>query len=162
GELLTAQEGVSNPFTYAGQWGVAREGTSQYFMRERSYDPVAGRFIQPDPSGLQGGSNSYAYAGNSPTHFVDAGGLYGILPSRYVNAGKTVINSVNPQGPSRSITEAASQKGLERAESRLAQQAADAARSATIKAEGEAFAARQAADKARVVALRTASTAAEG
>src|SRR5262249_44340104 len=73
-----------------------------------------------------------------------------------------VVNSVNPQGTFRSITEAASQKGLERAESRLAQQAADAARSATIKAEGEAFAARQATEKARLVGLRTASTAAEG
>ena len=40
---------MSNPFTYVGRSGVAREGGGLYFMRQRSYNPAQGRFIQPDP-----------------------------------------------------------------------------------------------------------------
>ena len=55
----------------------------QYFDREtnthynyfRDYDPAQGRYIQSDAIGLQGGINTYAYAGGSPVSHVDVRGL---------------------------------------------------------------------------------------
>ena len=45
----------------------------------RSYANQLGRYIQPDPIGLAGGQNPFAYAGNNPLRFVDPRGLEGGL-----------------------------------------------------------------------------------
>jgi hypothetical protein len=43
----------------------------------RDYDPATGRYIESDPSGLNGGSYStYSYAGNNPVSNFDSLGLY--------------------------------------------------------------------------------------
>jgi RHS repeat-associated protein len=47
------------PFRWLGQY--ADEETSLYYTRYRYYDPEAGSFISPDPSGLLGGTNVFAY-----------------------------------------------------------------------------------------------------
>jgi len=44
-------------------------------MRMRHYGPELGRFLQPDPSGLAGGINLYAYASNNPLRWFDPWGL---------------------------------------------------------------------------------------
>ncbi|ROU08958.1 RHS repeat-associated core domain-containing protein [Lysobacter enzymogenes] len=41
----------------------------------RDYDPSTGRYIQSDPIGLAGGSNTYLYAGGSPGNLADMFGL---------------------------------------------------------------------------------------
>ena len=46
-----------------------------YFMRARWYEPKSGRFLSEDPVGLDGGINSYEYAGNNPISQSDATGL---------------------------------------------------------------------------------------
>jgi RHS repeat-associated protein len=74
GEKLASTAGVSNPFTYVGEYGVMDEGSGLYFMRNCWYSPALGRFIQQDPIGLDGGSNLYAYTGNGPNNDVDPEG----------------------------------------------------------------------------------------
>ncbi len=58
----------------------------QYFDQEtglhqngfRDYDPTTGRYIQSDPIGLAGGTNTYAYVGADPVMRVDPYGLVDI------------------------------------------------------------------------------------
>ncbi len=76
GEPLSAAGTTPNPFTYAGQFGVMRDGSGLYFMRNRYYDPALGRFASPDPIGFVGAdANLYRYAGNQPTGLADPDGL---------------------------------------------------------------------------------------
>jgi RHS repeat-associated protein len=48
--------------------------TGLHYNRFRYYDPLLGRYIQPDPGGIAGGLNLYAYADN-PLTLVDLRGL---------------------------------------------------------------------------------------
>ncbi len=50
--------------------------TQLYYVRNRTYSPVLGRWIQRDPIGYSGGINLYAYVESSPVGKVDANGLY--------------------------------------------------------------------------------------
>jgi RHS repeat-associated protein len=58
----------------------------------RAYDPSFGRWISPDPIGLQGGLNVYAYAGGMP---VDRRDPLGLLVTE---AAATVVTGSNPVG----------------------------------------------------------------
>lgn len=55
---------------FDGETGMAYN----YF---RTLRPDSGRYIQPDPIGLQGGSNRFAYVGASPLMYTDPLGLMG-------------------------------------------------------------------------------------
>ena len=56
----------------------------QYFDAEtglhdnwhRTYDPAAGRYLQPDPLGYPDGPDAYLYAGGDPINRIDPTGLY--------------------------------------------------------------------------------------
>jgi len=46
----------------------------------RNYDPHLGRYVQPDPIGLDGGLNPYVYANGNPLRYVDPLGLDPVPP----------------------------------------------------------------------------------
>jgi RHS repeat-associated protein len=69
--LVNTVEAVANPWQFAGGFKDAFSG--YYKFGARYYDPVIGRWTQPDPSGQD--ANSYAYAGGNPANFVDPSGL---------------------------------------------------------------------------------------
>ncbi|MDT8436698.1 MAG: RHS repeat-associated core domain-containing protein [Gemmatimonadota bacterium] len=68
-----ALDSVYNPLRFqAREWD---EETGLYYVRARYYDPDTGRFLSPDPIGLDGGTNPYVFAGNDPVHLRDPSGL---------------------------------------------------------------------------------------
>jgi RHS repeat-associated protein len=55
----------------------------------RDYDPALGRYVQPDPIGLQGGLNPYLYANGNPLAYMDPYGLWALgdpIDQRIVDA----------------------------------------------------------------------------
>jgi RHS repeat-associated protein len=64
--------------------------TGFYHLRARDYAPMIGRFVQPDPIGMAGGVNLYAYVGNDPLNRTDPSGLVG-LPGFLIGAGSGAI-----------------------------------------------------------------------
>ncbi|WNG32067.1 hypothetical protein F0U62_45180 [Cystobacter fuscus] len=60
------------PWRWPGQY--EDEETGLYYNRFRYYDPDAGRYISPDPTGVDGGLNLYAYVDN-PLVAIDPLGL---------------------------------------------------------------------------------------
>ena len=66
------QSGSWLAYQYAGYRYDSETGL--YYMPARSYSPALGRFLQADPSGVQGGFNLYAYAGNDPVNSEDHSG----------------------------------------------------------------------------------------
>jgi RHS repeat-associated protein len=60
---------ISTPVRFAGQ--LADPETGLHYNRYRYYDPDAGRYISPDPIGLAGGMNLYAYANPNPIGWID-------------------------------------------------------------------------------------------
>jgi RHS repeat-associated protein len=105
-------------FTYnlrfPGQYSLNESGL--YYNYYRDLDPQTGRYIEPDPIGLYGGSYStYGYVNSNPLSFFDSDGLStavadraaGILTVTFLN-GTTVTypfgnNTVNPAGDPNTI-----------------------------------------------------------
>ena len=76
GALLGKSGTATTPFTFVGAYGVMSEGNDLYFMTNRYYDAVTGRFLQRDPVGFSAGqSNLYAYVGGNPVTVTDPQGL---------------------------------------------------------------------------------------
>lgn len=82
--------------------------TGLHYNYYRDYDPELGRYIQSDPIGLEGGINSYVYAGLNPLIAADPYGLfvtgYWIESPRFnlssvdVDSWETVSPSWSPWG----------------------------------------------------------------
>lgn len=56
-----------------------------FYNHNRNYNPELGRYMEPDPIGLEGGLNIYTYAAGNPISNTDATGLfysptYGMMP----------------------------------------------------------------------------------
>lgn len=77
GATATGTGASINPSRFDGRDGAQDRGTGLIDLHARFYDPAAGRFTQPDPTGLLGrDANLYRYAGNSPLSFVDPSGRF--------------------------------------------------------------------------------------
>ena len=77
---------VQNNLRFPGQYFDAETGL--HYNWNRYYDPATGRYISPDPIGLDGGLNHYAYMENDPVNWSDPEGL--------TKGGKQHINGNHP------------------------------------------------------------------
>jgi RHS repeat-associated protein len=64
---------VENNLRLPGQY-FDRE-TNLHYNYARDYDPTAGRYIEADPIGLEGGLNVYSYVNGNPLNRIDPKGL---------------------------------------------------------------------------------------
>jgi len=89
GEAVPSIQTIENPFRFPGQY-YDRE-TGLHYNYFRYYNPPIGRYITPDPIGLEGGINLFGYAGANPIIFKDLFGLssyYGYC--RYYSGGRNI------------------------------------------------------------------------
>ncbi|MCC6736803.1 MAG: hypothetical protein IT534_11850 [Bauldia sp.] len=70
--LLTGSETLD--YRFPGQWFQLETGLS--YNWHRHYDPSTGRYLQPDPLGLEAGIARWSYALNSPQMYVDPDGRF--------------------------------------------------------------------------------------
>ncbi|MFP4281114.1 MAG: RHS repeat-associated core domain-containing protein [Opitutales bacterium] len=73
GKAATVTEGVEQPFTYGGGFGLRRDASGLIQSGARFLAPDLGRFTTRDPKYFAY-SNSYAYTGNNPIGNVDLDG----------------------------------------------------------------------------------------
>ena len=75
GEVVARTGTTVTPFQFVGAAGVRSEGGALYRMGARFYDAGLRRFLSPDPLGIDGGFNLYAYADADPVNRIDPLGL---------------------------------------------------------------------------------------
>jgi RHS repeat-associated protein len=73
GEVQSMSGAQTNNLRFPGQYFQIE--TTLHYNHHRNYDPVTGRYTQPDPLRFVDGPSVYAYAGNSPYMKTDREGL---------------------------------------------------------------------------------------
>jgi RHS repeat-associated protein len=66
---------TDTPFLFNGQFGVQTDPNGLLYMRVRYFNPNISRFLNPDPSGFNGGLNLYAFCNDNPISLIDPFGL---------------------------------------------------------------------------------------
>lgn len=84
---------VQNNFRFPGQYYDSETGL--HYNYHRYYDPKTGRYMTPDPIGLAGGINPFAYCGNDPVNGMDPWGLMSqaqrqVVVDSWRNAGAAI------------------------------------------------------------------------
>lgn len=87
---------------FAGQY--YDQETGLHYNYHRYYDPKTGRYITPDPIGLDGGTNLYAYVQNNPVNLIDPLGL--------VSAGQLGIGNTGSYGGDSTCESMYDERGL--------------------------------------------------
>ena len=90
------------PFGFAG--GFYDQGTGLLFFGARSYDPSIGRWMSPDPLGVNGEESVYVYVHNDPVNNVDPTGLTPVIVGNQITFNKEwvekgEIKSIAAQNP---------------------------------------------------------------
>ena len=75
GQALGRAGSTDTPYQWLGGLSVRNEGNGLYYMLNRYYSVEQHRFISPDPSGIDGGANLYAYGNLNPLFYTDPFGL---------------------------------------------------------------------------------------
>ena len=99
----TANLAKQNPFRYRGYYYDTESGL--YYLQSRYYDPVTGRFVNPDSlidTSNVLGFNMYAYCGNNPVNRFDPSGLFwkeafdwlGEKVDKFVSSASNVVGSL--------------------------------------------------------------------
>ncbi|MEZ4527769.1 MAG: RHS repeat-associated core domain-containing protein [Desulfobacterales bacterium] len=73
GEARVLVSDVENNLRFPGQYFDSETGF--HYNWHRYYDPDTGRYLTPDPIGLEGGINLYAYVDGNPVNWADPEGL---------------------------------------------------------------------------------------
>jgi len=76
GEAVPSIQTVDNPFRFPGQYYDPETGLHYNYFRY--YNPQTGRYITPDPIGLEGGINLFVYVQNNPVNRTDEFGLQSV------------------------------------------------------------------------------------
>ncbi|MEN9774519.1 MAG: hypothetical protein RL322_1589 [Pseudomonadota bacterium] len=73
GSIREARGPFRQPLRFPGQYHDEETGLYDNYLR--TYDPVQGRYLEPDPLGLAAGLNRHAYVGGRPHRAADPLGL---------------------------------------------------------------------------------------
>lgn len=97
GDVINRSGPSATSFTYVGAYGVMDEGSGLFFMRNRYYDAMTGRFLQRDPISFAGGYNLYRYVGDNPVSRTDPLGLMGDDVGGGFERWNQAVHSMSPQ-----------------------------------------------------------------
>ncbi len=83
--VIQSLSSIENNLRFPGQY--YDEETGLHYNWHRYYDPETGRYLTPDPIGLDGGINLYVYVFHDPINTIDSLGLFGGGFGAYIGFG---------------------------------------------------------------------------
>ena len=101
GEAVISVETVDNPFRFPGQYYDQETGLHYNYFRY--YNPQTGRYITPDPIGLEGGINLFVYVAGNPVNLTDPWGLDPIDPKTGKDNPVTRCHAVTHNDPTENL-----------------------------------------------------------